>query len=131
MNKLTPRTKEILNRILEISMRIIALASSVVVFFGLLAALLIVNFNVFTPWLLSEIAERFEGNFSFDRIELGWHESFPTLEIHNLSVKRNFDSDWLEFSAESAELRLAQPFLSSEGWEIAYVGVVKPRLLGQ
>ena len=67
MNKLTPRTKEILNRILEISMRIIALASSVFVFFGLLAALLIVNFNVFTPWLLSEIAERFEGNFSFDR----------------------------------------------------------------
>ena len=131
MKKLTPRSKEIFNRILKFSMRIIALASSVVVLFGLLAALLIVNFNVFTPWLLSEIAERFEGKFSFDSIELGWHESFPTLEIHNLSVKRNFDSDWLEFSAESAELRLAQPFFSREGWQIAYVGVVKPRLLGQ
>ena len=131
MKKLTPRTKQILNRILEFSMRIIALASSVVVLFGFLAALLIVNFNVFTPWLLGEIAERFEGNFSFDSIELGWHESFPTLEIHNLLVKRNFDSDWLEFSAESAELRLAQPFFSNEGWQIAYVGVVKPRLLGQ
>ena len=131
MNKLTPRSKQILNSILEISMRIIALASSVVVLFGLLVALLIVNFNVFTPWLLSEYAERFEGTFSFDNIEVGWYESFPTLEIQNLSVKRNFDSDWLEFSAESAELRLAQPFFSREGWQLAYVGVVKPRFSGQ
>ena len=114
--------------VFQILLRIIALASSLVLLMVLCAAFVVADFGRFTPWLLSEIADRFEGRISFDRVVLGLKESHPTIEIQGLSVNRELENGPFNFSAKSTQVRLAIPAFTSKGLQIDYIGIVRPEV---
>ncbi len=117
-----------LHRIFEIFLRMIALASSVVSLIVLFAIFAITNINTFTPWLLSEAASRSEGRFSFDKVDLTFRDSLPAFEIHGLLATHELENGLVSLTAETIQVRLASPMLTSDGVQIDQIGIAKPKI---
>ena len=128
MNSFQTLPARYLHRTFVILLRIVALASSFVLLMVLCTAFAVANIDTFTPWLLSEAASRSEGRFSFDHVDLTFRESLPALEIRGLSVNHELDNGPLTLKAESIQVRLASPMLTSNGVQIDHIGIAKPEL---
>ena len=126
MNTLRSSLAHFCHVVFQTLLRIIALASSLVLLMVLCVMFVVADFGKFTPWVLSEIADRFEGRISFDRVEMGFEESHPTIEIQGLSVNRELVNGPFNFSAQSTQVRLASPAITSKGVQIDYIGIDKP-----
>ncbi len=111
-----------------IFLRIVALGSSLVLLIVLCSAFAITNLDTFTPWLLSEVANRSEGRFSFDQVELTFRDSLPEFEIHGLSITNELGNGPVSLAAETIQVRLASPMLTGDGVQIDQIGITKPAI---
>ena len=128
MNSFQTLPARYLHRTFVILLRIVAFASSFVLLIVLCTAFAIANIDTFTPWFLSEAASRSEGRFSVDHVDFTFRESLPALEISGLSVSHELDNGPLTLKAESIQVRLASPMLTSNGVQIDHIGIAKPEL---
>ena len=128
MNSFQTLPARYLHRTFVILLRIVALASSFVLLMVLCTAFAVANIDTFTPWFLSEAASRSDGRFSFDHVDLTFRESSPALEIRGLSVSHQLVNGPLTLKAESVQVRLASPILTSSGVQIDHIGIAKPEL---
>ena len=103
-----------------------AWVGSLVLFLALSASFVLADLDTFAPWLLSKAAARMGDGFSFDRMEFGVRESHPAFEIHGVTINRPVNGRPFEFSADSAQIRLAQPAFTERGLQLDHIGITAP-----
>ncbi len=121
----------VLNKILKLILRVIAVLSSVVALGALVVALLFVNLDSLVAWTLNRASDKNNATIAYDRLHTGFEDTRLTLQIDGLSVIGTDPDEQLEFSAESVKLQLAFPVINPDGLHLAYFGVKKPQLSGE
>ena len=112
----------------QIILRTIALAGSIVLFAALVLAFLIANINSFTPYLLAQAAERSDGELSFESVRLGLSGTSPEFQVNGLELGRQLENGPFSFTADSIQVSLATPAITSGGLRFERIGVDNPEV---